>query len=130
MGWETLAQLGMSREAVEAWRKGYTSFGETRVADLIGDAYTKAGYDGVLKAWLADTLEATHGHYVPATSVAQLYARLKDKEHTLEWLNRAYEQRDSSLIDIGAEPNLDFIRSDPRFTDLLRRIGLPQAKTS
>jgi len=123
------AQLGMNREAVEAWRKGLTSLGETHVADLLAEAYAQGGYEGALKAWLANTLKETHEQYVQSTSIAWLYARLKDKEHTLEWLNRAYVERDSSLIDIGSEASLDFIRSDPRFIDLLRRIGFPQAKT-
>jgi hypothetical protein len=92
----------------------------------MAEAYSQGGYERALKVWLDDTLKEMHEHYVPATSVAQVYARLKDKEHTLECLNKAYEQRDSSLVDIGAEPAFDSLRSDHRFIDLLRRVGLPQ----
>jgi hypothetical protein len=55
--------------------------------------------------------------------VALVYARLKDKLRTLQWLNKAYEQRDSSLVDTGTEPALDFLRSDRRFVDLLLASG-------
>ena len=121
------AQLGMWREAVEAWQKGLASSGKVGTAELMARAYTQGDYESALQVWLADLLTEVHAHYVPATNVALVYARLKDKEHTLEWLNKAYEQRDSSLVDVGTEPAFNFLRSDCRFTDLLRRVGLPQA---
>ena len=121
------AQLGMWREAVEAWQKGQASAGNASTAERMAWAYTQGGYESALRVWLADVPAEAHAHYVPATNVALVYAPLKDKERTLQWLNKAYEQRDSSLVDTGTEPALDFLRSDRRFVNLLRRVGLPQA---
>jgi hypothetical protein len=50
---------------------------------------------------------------------------LGDKEQALVWLDRAYDAR-SGLNFIKVNPTWDSIRSDPRFGDLLRRMGLPQ----
>jgi len=38
----------------------------------------------------------------------------------------AYQARDASMVDVGTEPSFDFLHSDPRYADLLRRVGLPQ----
>jgi hypothetical protein len=52
------------------------------------------------------------------------YALLGDKEHTLEWLEKAYEARDPWLY-VKADPRLDNLRADARFQSLIRRMGLP-----
>jgi len=49
---------------------------------------------------------------------------LGDKEQAFAWLNRAYQERDNWLIYLNVEPRLGPLRSDARFTDLLRRVGL------
>jgi hypothetical protein len=55
-----------------------------------------------------------------------IYAGLGDKEQTLAWLERAYQQRVHNMIFLKVEPELDGLRSDPRFVDLMRRVGLSQ----
>ena len=49
------------------------------------------------------------------------------KDEAFEFLGRAYQERASLMIFLGVYPSFDNIRSDPRFADLLRRMGLPQA---
>jgi hypothetical protein len=58
-------------------------------------------------------------------AVAQAYASLGEKDKAFQWLDRAYDEH-ASLLFIKALPDLDNIRSDPRYADLLRRMGLPQ----
>ena len=58
--------------------------------------------------------------------VAGSYARLGEKEKAFEWLEKAYAERDSYLIYLKTNGDFDPLRFDPRFKDLLRRIGLPQ----
>ena len=55
-----------------------------------------------------------------------MYARLGERDHALEWLEKAYQVRDADMVDLGTEPTFDFLHSDPRYVDLLRRVGLPQ----
>ncbi len=54
------------------------------------------------------------------------YSRLMAEE-AMTWLERAYEERDPHLLIAKTDPRLDPVRSDPRFQDLLRRIGFPES---
>jgi serine/threonine protein kinase/Tol biopolymer transport system component/Tfp pilus assembly protein PilF len=62
--------------------------------------------------------------YVSPYFFALIYAGLGDADAVFEWLSKAYESRDEWLIWLGSEPKLDPFRKDPRFIDLLHRIGL------
>ncbi len=76
--------------------------------------------------WVEHLISQSKYKYVSAYSIATIYARLGDKEGVFESLEKAYRDRAVELIDIRVEPVFDFIRSDPRFVDLLRRMGLPR----
>ena len=54
------------------------------------------------------------------------YCLPKDKDKAFEWLEKAYEERAGWVIYVGVQPIFDGLRSDPRFAELLRRVGLPQ----
>jgi len=57
-------------------------------------------------------------------SVATLYARMGDTETAIRWLERAYETRQADVAMMKVAPELDPVRSDPRYADLVRRLGL------
>jgi hypothetical protein len=59
-------------------------------------------------------------------TIATVYAGLGDRDKAFEWLEKAYQERSPRLTWLKVEPMLDSIRSDPRYADLLRRMGLPQ----
>jgi hypothetical protein len=59
------------------------------------------------------------------TSLAMIHARLGDTEAAFQWLERGYEMRTRSVVNLNVEPQFDPLRSDPRFADLVRRVGLP-----
>jgi len=65
-----------------------------------------------------------HTNAVSPLDLANTYALLGDKDHTLEWLEKAYEARDPWLY-IKADPRFDYLRSDARFNDLVKHMGLP-----
>jgi hypothetical protein len=58
-----------------------------------------------------------------------VHVGLGANDKAFEYLERAYEERSGSLIYLKVEPILDPLRSDPRFQDLVRRVGLPPWKT-
>jgi hypothetical protein len=55
-----------------------------------------------------------------------LYARLGEKDQAFEWLEKAYAEHADGLVHLKEELAFDSLRSDPRYADLLRRVGLPQ----
>jgi serine/threonine-protein kinase len=91
--------------------------------DDLEEALTTEGPAGywreTLKLHLSDPAEV-----IPAKLVAEAHARLGETDKALDWLDRAYERRDS-LADLGIDPIWDPLRDDPRFNDLLLRLKLP-----
>ena len=67
-----------------------------------------------------------NGGYVSAFEIARLYADRGDKEKAFEWLDTAYREHDSLLIGLTLYPQFNSVRSDPRFAELLAKIGLPK----
>ena len=63
--------------------------------------------------------------YVSPYSIAELYADSGDKDHAFEWLNVAYQEHDG-LIALRTDFTFDSLRSDPRYAELVRKVGLPQ----
>jgi TolB-like protein/DNA-binding winged helix-turn-helix (wHTH) protein/Tfp pilus assembly protein PilF len=57
---------------------------------------------------------------------AMVYARLGDKDQAFKWLEEAFRKHDPDVLDMKLEPDFKPLHSDPRFQDLLRRVGLPQ----
>ncbi len=62
--------------------------------------------------------------YVSPTRFSTIYASLGEKDQAFEWLEKAYQARDSSMFMV--DPQLDPLRDDPRFQDLLRRMNLAE----
>ena len=58
--------------------------------------------------------------------VASLYAQAGDSDQAFAWLETAYRKRVSRITNVNVEPAFDSLHSDPRYDDLLRRIGLPK----
>jgi hypothetical protein len=75
---------------------------------------------------LGELKELSKRQYVQPSYISMLYSGLGDKEQAFEWFEKAYADRDDRLIFVITDPMLDNMRSDPRFQDLVRRIGLPQ----
>ena len=62
--------------------------------------------------------------YFPPFHLALAYASLGDKEAAFKWLNEACQHHDTSMAYIKVEPILDSLRSDARFPELLKKVGL------
>jgi hypothetical protein len=64
--------------------------------------------------------------YIPPSIIAGTYFAAEEKGRGFGWLERAYHERDDNLEFIKVDPTFAPFRSDPRFADLMRRMGLPQ----
>ena len=117
-------QNGMLGEAVQEMQHAVTLSGRS-TETLIGlaQAYGIAGKTSAMRE-IIDQLKST-ARYVSPYDVARAYASLDDKEQAFAWLEKAYEEHNPDLIELKMEPSFDNIRSDARFTDLLRRVDLP-----
>ena len=69
-------------------------------------------------------IERSKQRYVPSYLIALVHAGLNDKDGAFEWMEKAYAERSMYLVYLAVEPALDPLRSDPRFGQLLRRMGL------
>jgi len=99
-------------EAAEAMETGFRSgekIGALRSAIQVMLAQRKAGK-----------------YFVSPYGIAANYADLGDKDHAFEWLEAAYKEHDGGIVAIPTDFMLDPIRSDPRYADLVRKIGFPK----
>jgi DNA-binding winged helix-turn-helix (wHTH) protein/TolB-like protein len=90
----------------------------------LGHAYAVAGKRTEAQRALDGLKRDSQRRFVSPYGIALVYAGLGDKEQAFAWLNRAYDERDNWLNYLKMEPRLDPLRSDARFTELLRRAGL------
>jgi TolB-like protein/Flp pilus assembly protein TadD len=93
---------------------------------IMGDIHAKFGEKADANKMLEELMARARTEYVSPYDVASLYVGLGDKEKAFVWLDKAVQERASIIISLKAAPHWDSLRSDPRFTDLLRRVGLPQ----
>ena len=122
----TYEQKGMHKEAIAEIVKARELAGDPALASAMSKAYATSGYQGALRTWAEDWAEdVERGEMVQPSSVAMIYSRLGEKEKALEWLEKAFQQRARGLVYVRVEPQLDPLRSDPRFQNLLRRMDFP-----
>jgi TolB-like protein/DNA-binding winged helix-turn-helix (wHTH) protein len=99
---------------------------ESEFAAAMEQGFRSAGWRGtVAKAIESRIVQRQHGYY-SAFIIATFYADSRDKEQAFHWLNIAYQEHDWLLISLKTNFRIDPIRSDPRFAELVRKVGLPQ----
>jgi serine/threonine protein kinase/Flp pilus assembly protein TadD len=119
-------QEAMFEDAVTAFQRAIDLAGDTPVMlSALAHAYAVSGRRREAEGMLETLKERATREYVPAFGVATVYAGLGDKEQAFEWLERAYQERSSWLLSLKVEPIFADLRSEPRFQDLVRRVGLP-----
>lgn len=90
--------------------------------------FASAGIKGVWRDRLNQLLERAKKEYVSPADIALFYARLNEKDEAFAWLDKAMEERSILFNYLVADARFDNIRSDPRFPELLKRVGLQPLK--
>jgi tetratricopeptide (TPR) repeat protein len=122
---EVYAAKGMYGEAIGEYLKfSALGGGSTMALALIGNARALAGERQKALQVLEELTAASERRYVPSFHFALIYSGLGDKDQAFAWLDKSFEERSQFLVDLKFIPILDPLRSDPRFADLVRRVGL------
>jgi len=123
---EVYVSRGMYRESLSELEK-YSALSQGRAMSLalLGYAHARLGERSQALRVLRQLEAASKQSYTPAFSFAVVYAGLGEKDQAFAWLEKAHGERTSRLGYFKVEPLWDPLRTDPRFADLVRRIGLP-----
>jgi DNA-binding winged helix-turn-helix (wHTH) protein/TolB-like protein/Flp pilus assembly protein TadD len=121
------AHNGMYEKAVAESNKAVTlSGGSAHAMAALGQVYALSGKKAEAQKVIAELQQESKQGYVSPLDVALIYATLGQSDEAFFWLEKAYEERSCWLIEIKLDPGWDKIRSDPRFDNLLGRVGLPK----
>jgi TolB-like protein/DNA-binding winged helix-turn-helix (wHTH) protein len=128
------ARLGKHKESIEAFSQGMADYGYKALAEDLRRGYERGGYEGALREWLKGVQKEKSEfpfHFV----VAYAHAELGERDAAFAWLPKMDPLWDilcggtnhvPNLVTLRIEPMWDPLRSDPKFEDLVRRVGFPQ----
>ena len=118
-------QKGPFAEALAELNKASRLNDLPQVRAALGHLQAVSGQRTEAQTVLAELHETARRKYVSPYDIAALYAGLGETEQALTWLEKAYEERSGWLgLWLKVDPKFDSLRDDPRFRDLLRRVGL------
>jgi tetratricopeptide (TPR) repeat protein len=119
-------QKGRHQEALAELQKAVAlSGGSPLMKGSLGVGYALAGDRAAAEAALAELEKLRTESYASALDLADIHAALGDRESAFRWLDQAASERAFHLIYLKVWPELDPLRSDPRFPALIRRLGMP-----
>jgi TolB-like protein/DNA-binding winged helix-turn-helix (wHTH) protein/Tfp pilus assembly protein PilF len=121
---EVYLQQKLYDQAITEFQRAKQAENTAWASAKIGQVYAMSGKTADARRIIAELEEQLKRGAASPDYIAGIYARLGEKEQALAWLERAYEARSDLLVFIKVDPTWDTVRSDARFQDLLRRIGL------
>lgn len=120
-------QKGMFDDAIAEFSKAITLSGDSPLMRAaLGHAYAKSKRKGEARVILDELKERSRRRYVASYEVAAIYVALGDNEQAFRLLEQASSEHSFHLVYLNVWPQFSVVRSDPRFQDLVQRIGLAQ----
>jgi TolB-like protein/DNA-binding winged helix-turn-helix (wHTH) protein/Tfp pilus assembly protein PilF len=114
--------------AIQNLQKGLVTYDRnTWLLSRLGVAYALAGNRNQSEEILQGLLKDVKNRGDLAFNIAQIYAVLGDRDQTFTWLEKAFQYREGALILLGNRAEFEAVHQDPRYVDLMRRLGLPGA---
>jgi len=123
----TYVTRGMYQRAIAELQKALIlNARDSFILGALAHAYARAGQreEALKLVGELKRIETDRGS-IPTFSFIWAYAGLEDKNQAFAWLERSYQERRDRMVWLNVDPLLDPLRSDPRFHDLVRRVGLP-----
>jgi TolB-like protein/DNA-binding winged helix-turn-helix (wHTH) protein/tetratricopeptide (TPR) repeat protein len=132
--WITYVYLGWCYEAQDKLPQAIAEFQKARkITDstalppaAIARSYALQGNKAGAREILRQLKGVSQHNYVSPYATAAIYAALGEKDKAIELLDEAYEERSRFVPFLAVDPKFDSLRSDPRFQDLIHRVGIPQ----
>jgi len=122
---DVYALKGMFQEAASEWARVEVLGGDTVTPEQLAAVHDTVGYKRSQELFIERQIASSKRKYRSPMNIALAYARLGNAEQVLTWLEEAYRQRAPGLSGLKVEPLFDFLRGNPRFQDLLRRMNFP-----
>jgi len=124
--WGAYFRKGADADALAEAKRFFEVLGDREVVDALGAGWPRGGYRGAMKC-AGDVLIARYQRtYYPAIRVARVLAHAGENGLALDFLEKAFERRETPLYHIGVGWDWDALRPDPRFKALLEHMNLPQ----
>jgi eukaryotic-like serine/threonine-protein kinase len=115
---------GLFREAIAEYQKAAALNEDPYALSYLAHGYAASGRKAEALNVLEQMKDVGKQRYVSAYTYAVAYAGLGDKDQAFQWLERSYQDRGWDITYLKVDPFMDNLRSDPRFADLVRRVGL------
>ena len=113
---------GNYSESVEEFALAMELGGDKNTARLARESFSKAGWTGFLRAMTDPTIQSP---FLDTFTRSIFHATLGERDAAIRELNRAYDERNSGLSFLKADPRFNSLRDEPRFEELYRKVGLP-----
>ncbi len=129
--WFALHQQGKHDEAISEAKASFaTAKADADVVEALERGYAEGGYGEAMRRAAATLQARSRSAHVPAINMVQLYDMAGSIDSALEWLERGYEERDANMPYIAVMLFSEDLRTHPRFQDMLRRMNLPDLRSS
>jgi len=120
-------QKKMYQEAISEFQQAVNNSNRApQTLVSLGHAYAVSGNKVGAQKVLDELKGLSQDRYVSPYGVAIVYVGLEDREQAFHWLERAYNEQNTELTFLRVDPRLDPLRDDPRFQELLKKVGFPQ----
>jgi Tfp pilus assembly protein PilF len=125
----TYFDMGKHDLWLKEWKKGAALINdkeEVAIADQVAKIYAQSGFRAALGKEVELRKQLARRRYEDPGRIGYRYAVLGDKDQAFAWLEKAFADKSVALAGIKIDHAMDALRSDPRYADLLKRMGLPQ----
>jgi len=124
--WICYHQQHMYDEAIEEAINFFSSSGKREFAETLSSGYAKSDYKGAMRLLAKSMVELEKKFYIQPVWIARLFAYGDEKEPTLVWLEKAYEQRDLLMTNLNTSSDWEILHYEERFKKLVSRMNFPR----
>jgi tetratricopeptide (TPR) repeat protein len=119
----------MYSQSIEEYKVGSQLSGDrndAEYASAMEQGFLSGGREGALRKGIEKMLAQRKAGGASACSIATMYAELGEKDQAFRWLETSFQEHEQDLLGLKTDSSFDLVRSDPRFAELVRKVGLPQ----